>query len=321
MRFFLFIFFAVVLFSGNAALAQGPGFIYGQDALSIDLDPAFPGPENPFTASANDYSLPVQGAGIRWFVDGELVVEARNKRDLKLVSKPVGETTTIELVIDLAGGGTISAKRVIAPMYLDVIVEPQTRTPAFFKGRPLPSIGSTVNATALINGDPTKASSYIYTWQLNGETLEGGAVRGQNVISFPMPRGNNAVLSLEVRTPDGDTLARRTIGLTSVYPSVQFYEVSTLYGLSKRALGDSTPLTGTTLVVRAEPYNLDLDTFNDPDVAEWRINNKISPNQSSNPYEITLASSGVGGKTKIAFHVRNTIQVLQGARAEFLVTF
>lgn len=321
MRVVLLILLCLLAYNGAPVYAQGPGFIYGQDTLTIDLDPAFPSPETPFTATANDYSLPVQGTGIRWFVNGTLVTEARNERKLGLVSTPVGSKTEIRLVIDLADGSSVSATRIVEPMYLDIIVEPQTRTPAFYKGRPLPSIGSTVNATALVNGAPSKAGDYIYTWQINGETLESGAVRGKNVVTFPMPRGERAVLSLEVRTPLGDTLARRTVGLANTTPTLKFYEVSTLYGLSTRALSDNTPLTGATLAVRAEPYHLDLKTYNDPDVAEWRINNQVTGNQNSNPYEITLAANGIGGRTQIQFHVRNTTQVLQGAKGSFLMTF
>jgi hypothetical protein len=320
MRYFS-ILFLLLFFPLSFTEAQSPSLVYGDQALTIDLKPLFPGPEESFTATVNDYSLPVQGAGVRWFVDGKLVPEAKNERSLTLTAKNLGEKTTIELILDLPSGGSISAERVIQPMYLDIIVEPQTRTPAFYKGRGLPSVGSSVNATALINGGAVDSSDLIYLWRINNEVLEGGAVRGKNQISFTMPRGEFATLSLEARRPSGETLVRRTITVRNITPTLSFYETSPLYGLATKAIRDSLILIGSSVTVRAEPYYLDLRTYNNPDFLEWEINGTPGNNPGGNPYEVILAASGIGGSTAIDFHVRNTTQVLQGAQGSFQVTY
>lgn len=300
------------------------GLDYGELKLTIDLEPAYPEPEGAFTAIVNDYALPIPGSGIRWFVDGELVTSALNERELALTAKKIGQKTELKLVIDYPGGTNLTVERTIEPVYFDVVIEPQTRVPAFYKGRPLPSVGSIVNASAFLNGNAIEPKDLMYTWRLNNKVVEGGAVRGKNVITFPMPQGLFANLSVEVRTPEGEPLARKIFDIIKATPTVSFYEVSNLYGLRQKTAKESLPLLGSSLAVRAEPYFLDLSTYNQPDHLEWKINGTKTPNSNKNPYEVTLAIPEEGsssGINRIDFHVRNTVQLLQGAQGTFQVSY
>ncbi len=300
--------------------AQTSNLIYGQEALTIDLTPAYPAPGEAFTATVNDYALPVQGIGLRWVVDGKPLA-ADNQRTITLTAKDVGSITTIDLIVDLPGGGTSRATKRIEPVYLDIILEPQTRTPAFYHGRALPSIGSSVNATAIINGGAVSPGALIYTWRVNNETLENGAVRANNTVTFTMPRGQFATLSLEVSRLDGTLLGRRIFDIQNSEPRLVFYETNPLYGLTMKAVQDSLLLVGSSLSVRAEPYYLDLLTYNNPDYLEWKIDGVINRNPSANPYEVTVAQTGVSGSSRVNFHVRNTTQVLQGVQGGFRLTY
>lgn len=303
--------------------AQSPVTLdYGETQLAIDLEPAFPEPLTEFTATANDYGLPIQGSGMRWFIDGELLSTAVNQRSIKLTSGKVGQTTKIKLVIDYPGGGNLTKEKVVAPLFLDVIIEPQTRVPAFYKGRPLPSIDSAVNLTALVNGNAIPPASLLYTWRLNGKVLEGGSIRGRNVVTFSMPQGQYATINLDVRNATGEPIARRIFDLFKVNPDLLFYESSGFYGLKQKAARAEVSLIGNSITMRAEPYNLDVKTYNNPDFLEWSINGVTNPNSASNPYEVTLATEGgLSGKTSVDFHVRNTVQLLQGAQGGFRVSY
>jgi hypothetical protein len=297
------------------------GLIYGDEALTIDLEPLFPEPNTPFTATANDYAVPVAVAGMRWFIDGQLVTDSVNERSISYVAPQVGETMKIMLVLDLPDGKTISAEKIITPVYLDIIIEPQTRTPAFYRGRGIPSMGSTVNATAIINGNSLLPRDLIYFWQVEGVVLNGGEQRGKHVASFTMPRGQAATLRVEVRRPTGEIVARRLLSIPSVAPEIIFYETSSLYGMSQLSLTNPFPLIGSTISLHAEPYNLDLATYNNPDHLTWEIDGVDYQNPSANPYEISLAAASAGGRSLVNFHVRNTTQVLQGAESNFTITY
>jgi hypothetical protein len=318
-----FLLLALILIPFLNVEAQSPVTLdYGETQLEIDLDPAFPEPETEFTATANDYGLPIQGSGMRWFIDGELLSSAINQRTIKLTSGKNGDSTKIKLVIDYPGGGTLAKEITVKPVFLDVIIEPQTRVPVFYKGRPLPSVGSTVNMTAIVNGNVIPPSSLLYTWKLNGKVLESGSIRGRNVITFTMPQGQYATINLDVRNATGEPIARRVFDLIKVNPKLSFYESSGFYGLKQKAVETDVLLLGNSITMRAEPYYLDIKTYNHPDFLEWSIDGITSDNNVSNPYEVTLATEGgLTGKTNVNFHVRNTVQLLQGAQGSFGVSY
>lgn len=316
----LIIFLAYSIYPAEAQFNN----MVGNQALSIELSPAYPSPEETFTAAINDYALPVSSTGIRWYVDGKLDESALNERKISTTTKSVGKKTTIEAVLSLSNGGEVSVKRIINPAYLDIIIEPQTRTPAFYKGRALPSIESLINATAIINGNEITPSNLIYAWRLDDQVLSGGALRSKNSVVFSMPRGRSVTLSLDVKDQAGETLARRVIDLPSVSPDLSFYATSPLFGLTTKALFGTTPFIGNSLSIRAEPYYLDLRTFNNPDLTEWKLNGIRSFADASNPFEITLAKNenmSQSGNTTVNFHVRNTTQFLQGAESNFTISY
>jgi hypothetical protein len=61
--------------------------------------------------------------------------------------------------------------------------------------------------------------------------------------------------------------------------------------------------------------------YNNPDIAQWKINSSVSQNQGSNPYQITFQPTGVAESARLGFHVRDTTDVLQGARDNIQVRF
>ncbi len=319
MPYLLFI-FLLLIFPLQVGLAQFGGAT-GGSGLTINLDPAFPDPGEEFTATVNDYSLSATGAKIRWFIDGKLAPEYQNQRKINQKAKGVGAKTTIELVLDLPSGQSITASTEVRPVYLDIILEPQTRTPAFYQGRALPSYDSLVNAVALVDGEASGISNLVYTWRLNSKATDGGGVRGKNTYTFTVPRGYSSTLSVEVTRLDGTIVAKRIVDVPSIEPSLVFYEMSPLYGLVTKGLVGSFTLIGSSASLLAEPYNLDLRTYNNPDLIEWKIDNQNAVNTGANPYEITIAPTGESGQAKIDFHVRNLRQILQGSSGSILTYF
>ncbi len=292
-----------------------------QSNLTIDLNPPFPKPDESFTATINDYALPTQSINLRWRIDGAVAPEYTNTRTIQLISPSAGESLTLTVITDLANGTSIETSKTITPVYLDIILEPQTRTPSFYKGRAIPSFSSVVNATALVNGNPAATGNYIYTWRINNTVIEGGSIRGRNTTTFTMPRGQSATLGLQVQRVGGEVIANRLISVFSQDPQIYFYENNPLYGLKERAINQSFALTGSTVNIKAEPYYIDLRVFNSPDLLTWEIDGAEQPRNYTNPYEITLAAFAPGGRSTVEFEVRDTTQVLQGARGSFQVTY
>lgn len=288
--------------------------------LTIDLLPLYPAPGEAFTASLNDYSLSGAASSIRWEVDGEVITSAQNTRSVSLTAKEAGESMVISATIGLSTGGSMTVRKTVTPIFLDIVVEPQTRTPSFYQGRALPSIGSTINATALMAGYSTPMNDLLFTWRVNNTVIDGGSLRGKNKISFPTPLGQLILLTLDVSKTSGEVVFRKTIEVLSVKPVVHFYETSTLYGMKNKPL-TALSLIGASASIQAEPYYLDILTYNAPELLEWEIDGSKSTQRSGNPYEITLARDAGTGISNINFHVRSLTELMQGSEGTFKVNY
>lgn len=287
-------------------------------APQIELQPAFPNPYSTVTASLNDYASVAPSGVISWRINGVAQKSLENQRNVELTVGAPGKAFTVEAVINSGSGSYVAAKKIITPTYLDLIVEPQTRTPQFYQGRALPSVGSTVNLTALVNAGSQPKESLVYTWNVNGTVLLGGPIRGQNQVSVTMPQGG-AIVTVTIERSTGGVVGSKTVQLLNSLPLLKFYTVNSLYGVSKLPIKNTLALVGNSTNVRAEPFFLDTRTFNNPDLLQWTIGTDQVQGTANNPYEINLVRQGGGNPTPVGFHVRNLTQVLQGVESGFTV--
>lgn len=321
MRTLVIILFTILSCTAYPALAQLDANSITDPQLGIDLEPTIPKPGEQVIAKLNDYSGGVYGANITWKLNGKEILEANNQRQISFTAGEAGEPQVIEIVLTKPSGGKETIRSVIRPVYLDLIIEPQTRVPDFYLGRSLPSIGSIVNVTALVSGVKAANSQLIYTWKLNQQVIEGGSLRGGNKVSFPTPRGESSVLSLQIADLGGDLVASRAILIPSVEPKIYFYEINSLLGVSQKPYIGDIPFIGNSISIKAEPFNLDSRVYNDPDIIEWEIDRMTANNTGANPYEVTLKRVRESGVSQLKFHVRDTKQVLQGAQTTIQIKY
>lgn len=309
-----------ILFLPVVALAQDFSGIAQQNHLVVD--PPFPEPGQTVSISVNDYSGGLFGAQISWQRDGEVIPDSINQRSVEIEAGELGVTERIAAVFTAPNGSTETLSTTLRPVYLDIIIEPQTRVPDWYLGRGMPTLGSQINATALVNdGTMLDPAGLVYTWQVNQTVLDSGPVRGRNRMSFETPRGNNFLLNLTVTRATGETVASQLKSVEVGQPTLRFYEQHALYGSQQFPITQSTALIGNSIKLQAEPFNLDTRVYNDPDVAVWEINRYETDNGSRNPYEITLQRTSASGATDIKFHVRSLQEVLQGAEDNIVINF
>lgn len=288
--------------------------------IGIETNPEFPRPGETVQLSLNDYGSNAFGSEILWYINGEPVSASQNQRKAEMVAGTAGVTQEIEVELRSPAGGVIRLNRSITPVFLDIIIEPQTHVPDFYLGRALPSFGSRINATALVNGGAIDPKSLLYTWRINRTVVDGGTLRGGYKVDFTAPQGDYFTLSLEVMRPSGEVVARRAYDVASVKPTVEFYEYSDLFGLSPLAITTAYIPTKPTNTLQATPYNLAIQTYNDPDILEWRVDSQVV-SAGTNPYQLTFARQFTSGKSQVDFHVRNRTQLLQGVKGGLTISY
>lgn len=306
----------------STLFAQGVGSLnnIADLAVSISLSPAFPEPNEPVTARLENLLGPRAGAAITWQFDGETLPEVANERSIEVFSPGLRETSVVTAILTLPDGRVERVSATIAPIYLDIIVEPQTHVPSFYTGRPLPTTGSTVNVTALLFGVEGDPQDLIYTWRVNNQAINGGGVRGGFKSNFTMPLDFEVLLSVEVSSPTGQVLGRSSTLLINAEPELHFYEDHILYGLQPLSLRNRF-LSSNTINVVAAPYYLDSRVYNDPDVIEWEIDGQDIARPSGNPYQLTISTDGSVGSSRIGFRVQSTTRFLQGVRDSIQVFY
>ena len=286
----------------------------------LEADPRFPKPGEMTTVSFSNFGK-YYNADVIWRLNGEVVADASNKREVKFVAGDIGETDVITATIVSGSGRTQVFAAEIVPTYIDIVLEPQTRVPDFYEGRALPSVGSQVNATVLVNNGTLHTGDYIYTWIVDGQVLEGGPIRGTNQVSFETPRGSQPIVQVSVSDVQGRVIGNRAIYFETVKPEIVFYESNALHGQSYNAISDSLILVGSAATLVAEPYYLDIRTYNNPDISEWEVDNEGQETSGSNPYHITIQKVDEGNTSKVSFHVRSTYELLQGAEDRINIVY
>lgn len=290
--------------------------------LFLETDTPYPKPNTHVEVKLNDYAYGRTVTGVTWYINGVEMTEATNQRRVILAVGAVGKATEVVAKVVSNNSFEDTVSLTLRPLYLDIIVEAETRTPAFYKGRSLPSSGSRVSAAVILGGVNEQAENFTYTWELDNKPIEGGTVRGKNKISFITPtNGSEFVLTVAVKDLGGSVIAQRSIVVQSFEPKITFYETSTLLGIRPIALSKAI-LSSDTITIKAEPYNLDLYTFNTPEHLVWEIDFSPTTNPSNNPYEITFARNpGVFNSSVIGFEVRSLSNLLQGASANVGINF
>jgi hypothetical protein len=282
----------------------------------IEFQPPHPRPGELVEATLKNLPSNVGGSPITWRINGEVVDAPIGDRGITFIADGTDRPTTVTASV---GGSTI--RQTIQSSYLDVIIEPQTRVPGFYQGRAVPSSGSRINATALVNGTSRNPSELVYFWRLNFDVIGGGPGRGRSSVAVDLPRfESNNILTVEVSLPTGEVIARRSFTIPTVTPQVRFYEFDPLLGLAMNPLIDNTlVLSGNSATIHAEPFYLDTRVFNEPDILEWRIAGVTTPNTNRNPYEITVQRQFNAGPTNIAFRMSDTQNFSQAARGNFTI--
>ncbi len=295
----------------------------GLPQSSLVLEPRYPEPGDTVTVRLNDFSLNTTGAGYTWFINGQIFEAVNNLRAITLVAPPLGESVAIRAVTTLGGGATVVANANLVSTRVDVLIEADTLVPSFYKGRTLPSSGSTIRATALpfLTNGATDPAAYAYTWKLNGKVIDGGSRASVNSVTFSVGFGRTVELTVDVADRNGTLLVSKTTFVPISDPELYFYTVDPLQGLLEQAMLKDSIFTGEEILVRAEPYYVSRDLLSGNVLTEWKLNNRRITNPSSDPQEITLRRQGQQGSFAIGFHIRNLSQLLQGVESSVTLRF
>lgn len=216
-----------------------------------------------------------------------------------------------------------------APGTVDMIIEPMSYTPAFYKGRSLFINQGTARIIAIpnitVNGKRLDVKNLTFKWTKDDIVLSTDTITGNNVITI-----NGSVpirdINIDVQALDssGNVLAQNSRTLSTNDPKVLFYENSPLYGvLFNRAISANYSLGGREeLNIIAKPYFFDVSTQDSDDLDyKWSVNgNPVVLSGPKNEFLLKRTASGAGSAS-VSLDVSNLVRIFQFTNSSFNLTF
>lgn len=292
--------------------------------MRLSSIPQYPRPQSSVTVSIDTSGsfIALGNATIRWFIDDVEQKNSANQRQLTLTTGALGSDIKIKAVLVTAEGTTYQALKRIIPGDVDIIVEPRTYVPAFYKGRAQPSTNATLRLVAIpllyTAGKLLPADRVSFTWSINGKIAGGGAQLGKKDIVVTVPFVGDLDVLVTATSQDGTRTAQRAERIRSAEPKILIYEDSTLYGVQPISR-NAYLVPKDEITFRAEPYYLpDNSTVH----YAWEVNGKSMGSASPNNRSITLEKNGASlAPSSVAVTLQNLGALARTIRKTFTVEF
>ncbi|MBI2628295.1 MAG: hypothetical protein HYW71_02600 [Candidatus Niyogibacteria bacterium] len=297
------------------------------DDFFITFLPDNPTPNSPVTVKLKSYQFDVNRAAITWEVDGKVIAGGLSEKTIQLTSPDLGKTKKLIVYVTTADGIQASQTFILNGNDLDFLWEAMTSVPAGYKGKALPSAGSTVKVSAIpyLFKDNKKLSpeSLVYEWSLDFNKKISASGAGKDSFTFSLDGNQDRTIVLKV-SDRLETISFEkgfTISGDNTPPEILFYEEHPLEGpIYRRALLEEVSLRANDLALRAEPFY-----FSQENIAnlsyEWKMNNKPLANEERPRVLNLLAPAQSAGKTAIEVTIKHPDKFLQFADAALDIIF
>ena len=154
------------------------------DSLYLSSSSQYPKPNEAITLTIQNPLVELSERIITWKKAGTVVLQGEGETVFRTTAPASGERMDISVTVE---GLAETASLTIAPYSVDLMWESDSNTPGLYRGRHLPSLGSTITLQALPhliqNGAEIAASQLYYTWIQDGTVLLSG--KGRTSITIP----------------------------------------------------------------------------------------------------------------------------------------
>lgn len=276
----------------------------GNAGVQLSVRPSFPVPHSSILVSLDDYSVDALGATVSWFIDGERQPDLENERSITLSTGDAGEKLSVRVVLTKAGSPTLSKELTLIPSVVDVVVETNSYTPAFYKGRSLPTNNAPIKLIAVVDeGSNAPLSAYTYKWSRAGSVLFGGPIKGKYAVNITSSLFGEEEISVEVFASDGRTVGKGGAEINLVEPEIHFYEYSPLRGLLLREVQNPFSFVSDETTLFGEPYFLNTALTTATADFVWKLDGAEVQSKAGTPNALVLARTGGSGSAQVEYRV------------------
>ncbi|MEX0934049.1 MAG: hypothetical protein WD003_02205 [Candidatus Paceibacterota bacterium] len=314
-------FFFGFLFSSHSLFAQIP-----QQNFIIKFFPQVPAPQEEVFINVESFSVDLNRATLRWFVNGTLFTSGVGVKKITIKVGEVGEETRVSVTATTPEGVVLNEEIRFTPTLVSLLWESNTYTPAFYKGKALLTTDNKIVVTALpwfsVDGVSfLNPQGLVYTWSRNGRVLGSLSGFGKQTLTITGPSLFQEMdLSVAISSFGGSLRGEASLTLSPQEPEIFFYEKHPLRGvLSERALGGEYSFFPDEITLHAEPYFFSQEDVGSNLVFTWLLNGKEITGALGQ--EITLRKPEEAGRSRIGLKITNRNNFLQEVRRFLSITF
>lgn len=211
---------------------------------------------------------------------------------------------------------------------LTLLWEADTSVPPFYRGKPLPSSGSTVRVVALpeisAGGKAVKVEDLTFNWTKDEKNITSASGKSKNILVFAAgPEGGVHRVSVSAASADGKTKVSREVLIRVSAPKLVIYEDDPLAGVNyRRAAEEEINLFQPEITLVAEPFFFSRGGLGRGLEYDWRLDGKkIITDPANQPLITFVAPTEGSGENSITVLAKNLANPLQSARRQFKIRF
>lgn len=325
---FIIYFFTISVFpsASNAQIVAPPGV---EEQISVKVTPDKPEPGENVSIFIESFSFDMNKAYVAWSINGVIKQQGPGKNSFSFTAGNAGTIQKIAIDISTEDKRGIRKTLTFAPAKVGLIVEADTYTPPFYKGKALFTPQSTLKVVAFPDlvtesGYRIPANELTYTWKVDGKVIQSASGYGKS--SFIM-EGNliprPIIVTAEVSAFNSPITAKKSIQVNVEAPEIVLYEDSLLYGVRREeAFTTGFYLSGKEVKLLAEPYFISAHIPESADLQySWTLNGQTAP-ALARPNTIGLENrSGEAGTATLALTIEHLKKLLQAPSISLQLEF
>ncbi len=323
----VFLLVATFLFGSTPLDSSAQVASVNDGKLSITLNPRIPGPDTQVTARVENYAINIDRAPISWTTSDGQKKQGVGESYFTFTTTKTGVRQQITASVTTPSGVVLSQTISITPAAIDLLVEADTYTPPFYKGRSLFTHQSSVTVSAipeiLSNGTALNPNTLFFTWEKNNKVLQQASGMGKNSISFVGSVVSQPFLvTVTAESLTSGVIARKQITVEPHTPQVVVYENNPVYGsVFEKAVANTFLFDREEVGLTAIPYFFSVKTRSDGNLLfTWMENDKEIADPSLGS-DLTFTNKGlaVRGLSNIFVRTSHLNSTLQNARMNFML--
>jgi hypothetical protein len=263
----------------------------------ISLNPTQPEPHQEVRLTLQTSFIDLNRADITWYVNGERAAEGVGLTRVRVRTGALGSEVRISASASEPGGITVVGERIVRPVVVDIVWEADSYTPILYRGRALPSSGTTIKAEvnaffARADGTRIPRTELIYVWRHNNTIVQDASGAGKYAANIKLsPFTGNHTLSVEVSSRDNAFVGTASARIPVTTPYLALYEDNPVQGaLLHSAIQGTRTFSEDEVTFAVVPFYSSIERLTDPSALfSWIVNGISAPVDITDPARLILS--------------------------------